>query len=298
MDTSATDQQVDDDVEQSEQDQAVEAEPGVSEGEEQEAGSAPAESESDEVELLSRDQVESLRRDPDKLIKELNRAATKKFQTVAKERAELEPYVDFIRSLDENPREAVAALAAQLGMRLEGATPEQRQGMVQELGDVISDDVRQSLGPEYEDLAERLAPAIRKVAERVAAETARPLVEEQNRLLRESAERESAAAIQVFEKAHPDFRKHEKAMVELSQRLKPAQGMGEQDYLRALYTVVTASSSEGDTAKRLIKRINSSTKSDSGGNRVPSREVNVEPSALPSFEDAAAAARRGERWEH
>lgn len=297
MDNSATDQQVDDDVEQSEQDQAVEAEPGVSEGEEQEAGSESAESES-EVELLSRDQIESLRRDPDRLIKELNRAATKKFQTVAKERAELEPYVDFIRSLDENPREAVAALAAQLGMRLEGGTPEQRQDAVQELGDVITADVRQSLGPEYDDLAERLAPAIRKVAERVAIETARPLVEEQNRLIRESAERESAAAISVFEKAHPDFRKHEKAMVEMSQKLKPAQGMNEQDYLRALYTVVTAGNNEGDAAKRLVKRINSSTKSDSGGNRVPSREVNVEPSSLPSFEDAAAAARRGERWEH
>jgi hypothetical protein len=165
------------------------------------------------------------------------------------------------------------------------------------MGDQIRYAVREALGPEYEDIADRLAPAMRRVAEMVAAETAKPLVAEQDRLIQESAMRESVAVINDFEKSNPGWRKHEPAMVELSKKLMPQTGMTEREYMDILYTVVTRDTSEGDKTKRIVDRINKSTRNDSGGNRVPSREVVVKPSSLPTFEEAATAARRGERFE-
>lgn len=298
---ATTDQQVEHTEEQLDlsSNQAGEPDSGVEEGEQEEATGADdsaADSESDSVELIGQDRFDALKNNPAALRKELNRAATKKFQQLAKQREELEPYADLIKGLDEDPRGTVEALARQLGINL-GGPPARVEQQVVEMSDAVRDAVRESLGPEYEDIADRLAPAMRKVAEMVAAETAKPLVHEQNRIIQEAAMRESVSIIGEFEKANPGWRKHEPAMVELSKKLTPQPGMSEREYMDILYTVVTRDTSEGDRTKRIVERINKSTRNDSGGNRVPSREVVTRPTALPTFEEAAAAARRGERFE-
>jgi hypothetical protein len=304
MSEVSTDQQVDDSAEQSEQDQAVAADSGVAEGaednveaEEEVADDDESESE-DEDTLLSQADIDQLKGKPEELAKKLNQAWTKKTQLLATERKQLEPYLGLIEQLNGDEvqqKRAVAALAAHLGMNLGEGTKAERQEQAKELGEILMEDVRAALGPEYGDLADRLAPAMQKVAERVASEVAKPLAAEQHRLLTDVAARESAAAVQVFEKTHPDFKKHEAAMVALSKKLQP-NGMSEQEYLSTLYAVVTASGKQGDAVKKAIKRINDSTKSGSDGPRVPAREVKVTPTGTPSFAEAAEAAERGEVW--
>lgn len=297
---TTTDQQVDDTAEQSEEtlDQAGDTDSGVEDGDQEETGEADADpdTESDSIDLIGQDRFDALKGNPAALRDELNRAATKKFQQLSKQRKELEPYADLIRGLDEDPQGTVEALARQLGINLSGP-PAKVEKQVAEMGDQIRDAVREALGPEYEDIADKLAPAMRRVAEMVAAETAKPLVAEHDRLIQESALRESVAVIEQFEKSNPGWRKHEPAMVELSKKLMPQKGMSEREYMDILYTVVTRDASEGDRTKRIVERINKSTRTDSATTRVRSADVIVKPSALPTFEEAAAAARRGERFE-
>src|SRR5687767_13796084 len=70
------------------------------------------------IELLGKDRFEALKNDPVALSKELNKAATTKFQELAKERKSLKPYSEFIAALDENPQAAVTALAKSLGLKI------------------------------------------------------------------------------------------------------------------------------------------------------------------------------------
>ena len=297
----ATDQQEEVGAEQS-QDQAADPDPGVAEGEvEQEAGADDAsdsESDSDDSqELLSRDEIDQLKGDPAKLHKALNTAFTKKTQALAKEREALEPYRDFISQLDEDPTAAVEALAAQLGLRIEGGTKAEVKEQAKTISEAIRQDLVDSLGQEYSDLADKLAPAIEKAAQRVAAQTAEPLMAEQHRIAHEAAVQQSTQDWDSFQKDNPDAKKYEPAMVALSKKLSPGKGMNGREYLSVLYRNAKADAVEGDTARRLVKRINGSSSVDSGGKRVPAREVKTEPTALPTFEQAAADARRGIRYD-
>lgn len=303
MSASATDQQTDTTVEQSATDEVVDqagtAGSGVVEAEAEGAASDDAaETEaSDAVELIGQSKYESLKSNPVALAKELNRAATKKFQTLARQREELEPYSDFIRALDEDPRSAIEAVARQLGMEIGGSKQEVRQ-QVADLNTVIQHQVRQALGPDYEDLADRLAPAMRQVAEMVAAETAKPLMAEQTRLIQETAVKESAASLESFSQKHPDWKEHEEDMVALSKKMNPGEGMSQSEYLENLYYLVTRQSSEGERLKKVVQRINKSAPAGSESTRVPASRVATRPAGNPTFAEAAAAALRGERFDN
>ena len=299
MSAHATDQQEDEVVEQSTEDQAGNAVPGVEEGEaDVEAGDADSESEdSDAVELIGQEKFDALKNDPKALAKELNRAATKKFQTAARERAELEPYVPFIKALGEDPRAAIEAVARQLGMEIGGGTKKETEQRAVDLGEAIQATVSEALGADYSDLAEKLGPVMRQVAEMVAKETAKPLLVQQEQLVRDSAARESSASMEAFGKKFPEWKKHEAAMVELSRKLNPGEGMTQVEYLTHLYHLVSREGAEGDSLKNAIKRINKSGVTPSDGKRVPSSRVAVRPAGNPTFAEAAAAAVRGERFE-
>ena len=85
---ATTDQQVEHTEEQLDlsSNQAGEPDSGVEEGEQEEATGADdsaADSESDSVELIGQDRFDALKNNPAALRKELNRAATKKFQQLA-----------------------------------------------------------------------------------------------------------------------------------------------------------------------------------------------------------------------
>src|SRR5262245_55379318 len=112
------DQQTEGTEEQSAQDQAGSDESGVSEQVDEESADSGDASEDSEVELLSKEQYESLKGDPEKLMKELNRAATKKFQQTSAMRKKLEPYANFIQAVEEDPVSAVTEVAKRLGIKL------------------------------------------------------------------------------------------------------------------------------------------------------------------------------------
>jgi hypothetical protein len=132
---TAPDQQVESTEEQldlSEPNQAGAPDSGVDDGEQQgpETADADSDSESDSVELIGQDRFDALKSNPEALRKELNRAATKKFQQLAKQREELEPYADLIKGLDEDPHGTVEALARQLGINLSGPPAKVEQQVV------------------------------------------------------------------------------------------------------------------------------------------------------------------------
>lgn len=298
-DEATTDQQTEDGAEQSE-DQAAEVESGVADGAEDSAESEDtddSDDDSSDEDLLSPEEVEVLSKDPKAYHKALNRAFTTKSQKLSAQMKQLEPYMAFFEALENDSEGAIRELAERVGLRIEGGAKAGSE-QAKELGAHLLEVVQAELGDEYGDLSPKMARAMEKVAEMVATRVAQPLAQEQHRLLRETAEAESARALEVFGKTHPDFKKHEKAMVEMSRKVTPQKGVTEQEYLGILYDLVQAKGKEGDLTKKIVKRINQSAKSSKEGPRVPAREVKTNPSALPTFAEAAEAADRGEVWDN
>lgn len=290
-----TDQQAGTGAEQS-TDQAAATQPGV----EADVQADSSESEAESVELIGQDRFDSLKDDPAALRKELNRAATRKFQEIAGLRKELEPYQGFIQALDADPRAAITAIGKRLGLDIRNAEEKTTEEIAQTADDRITEQVKKHLGPEYEDLADRLAPAIKQVAMEVAKEIAAPLVQGQQEIIQDSALRESKAAIDAFAKANPDWKKHESAMVELSKRLPPGDGMDQQEYLGILYHLATRDASEGDTAKRLAGRMEKNARTvatEARRTTVADGNVSKTPARPPTFREAYEAAKEGRRFE-
>lgn len=254
--------------------------------------------EAEATELISKERYDELKSDPDKLHKELVRAANKKFREVAAVRKSLKPYAAFIEALDRDPRKAVMAVGEKLGMKFVDSSGGEGAKTTEEVKDEITAKVRTALGEEYGDLADKLIPAIQVVAESVASKIVGPLTQRQEELIQDSAQRESNLALEAFAKKHPDWKKHEGAMVELSEKLQPAKGMSESEYLENLYFLVTREMSSGDEVRRTVDRMRSSASGASGkSSSVPGSKVAERPAKLPSFREAADAALRGERFE-
>jgi hypothetical protein len=253
----------------------------------------------DANDLLSQDQFEALKGDPSKLRRELNRAATKKFQQLAAQRKELEPYTEFIRDLQADPVAAIRSVAPHFGLTITDPAATTREEQVKDINAQVIEAVRTSLGPEYDDLADRLGPAIKQVAEMVVTAAAKPIVDRQDELVRESAARESAAVLEAFGKKHPDWKKHEPQMVEIAKRYQVQPGVKEGQYLEDLYYLATRDQSVGEAVKRTLSRMTDSAhaaaKDASAG--VSANKVSPTAPGPVSFREAWAAAKRGQRLE-
>lgn len=298
MADETTDQQVAPAGEQSVKDQAGAGDSGVevdnTAGDSTDDGGASDEDEG-QIDLIGQDRFDALKNDPAALRKELNRAATQKFQKLAKSQQVLKPYVNFIQRLDADPRGAITEMAKQFGIELKGT--EKTTEVVDTLDDRISAAVKQSLGDEYGDLADRLAPAIRQVAQMVAEEAYKPAQEQLESVIQDSALREANNAIAAFAKDHPDYEQHEEAMAALSKRLPPGEGMDENEYLGILYSIVTKDKTTGEGVKKVINRVAKAAEGAGGRDTsVSGTHVAIAPQR-PTFAEAAAAAKRGERFE-
>jgi hypothetical protein len=301
--TSVQDQQSSAGVEQSTADQATSTASGVQDDAARDSNQdadVDTTEESESIELLGQEQFDRLKNDPIALRKELNRAATQKFQEIARYKKVLRPYVNLISGLDSDPVNTVAQLAQQMGLTVAKAQPkteQETQQVATDIGQQITDHVKEALGPEYEDFAARLGPALHQVAQLVAQKTTEPLINRQNELIMETAVRESKSALDSLGKRHPDWKRYEDRMTQISQRLLP-NGMDEHEYLDTLYTLASRDGAEGDRTKKIVNRINKSTSSESDGSRaVDQSYVTRTPSKPPTFAEAAAAALRGERLE-
>lgn len=254
MPNTAADQQADETVEQSDKDQAGDEGSGVEEQDEESAGDSDSEAEGDEdesVELLEQGEFDKLKGDPAALRKALNTAATKKFQQLSAERKELEPYRAFIGALQDTPVDAIVAVAKQFGLTVSGHTKTEKEAerVVENLSTRITAAVKKSLGPDYEDLADKLGGAIHDAMQLAVPEMTKATTERVDQVINDAAAREAETAMKQFAEKHPDWKKHEEAMTELSKRMPPGEGISEADYLENLYLLVTRDSRTGDGVK-------------------------------------------------
>lgn len=298
MSGTATDQQDGQVTDEQSKDQAGAAGPGVTdetettttETEETEAGD-PESEDSDEDDILDPEEYEKVKGDPKAYHKALNRAFTRKNQGLA-------PYRDFIEALNENPRQAALELAQSLGLTV--ATPDKsktEEEVAEDLSTKITKAVKAQLGPDYDDLSDKLGRAIEEAAKLVAEEAVRPLRGQTHDIIRDSAQREAGVAIDAFAKAHPDWKKHEKEMVRLMAKYPAGNGVATADYLEDIYTLATAGGKRGDSLKKAVKRMAASASVDGKTSSVSDKQVTRNPGRNLTFDEAAAMASRGETIE-
>jgi hypothetical protein len=286
------------------------------------AGDEPATEEAATEPLVSDEEFKGLQakyaKQPELLLKELNKAFTQKTQKIAEERKvieRLEPYVDVIESFEADPAATIAALAEQQGFDLvpRGTAPPSGNGHGQTLAQPAPTDVeefRKVLGPDLEYLAEPLAPAVttlidRKVQAALAAALG-PVQHQQQAVIQHVAEEQTAAVMKAFEAKHADWQAHETAMFDLAQRIEP-KGMTELEFLEHLYTIATRTAWEKDKDAKIADGVKQALKRLQRGADTTERRTQPTPNdevvkgpprdRAPSFQEAYEAAKRGERWD-
>jgi hypothetical protein len=246
----------------------------------------------DAGDLVTPEELARIKADPalKALYKNLHKGFTTKTQKLAGAQ-------QLAQALQTDPVGTVQWLAQQAGLRLadQPKAPDVREGMRAELANAVGD-----------DLAERLLPVVEKIAGQVAQAQIGPI---QQRLTMTEARgvEETAAVVQAdFEKRHPDFKQHEKKMMEVAQRFRPVPGADASKYLDDLYTLATAERAAGKAAGDAVDRLVEATAR--GGERPSSGTPGsrVTPGPPSGFEKMSkgdklraslAAAKRGERWE-
>lgn len=149
---------------------------------------------------------------------------------------------------------------------------------------------REALGPELEYLAESLEPALTKFVETVAATTIAPIVkpleDEHQAAQQKRAAAATATVMKEFGDRHSDWQEHEDAMFALSEKLQPAAGMTQGEYLDSLYTIVTASKSQEAITTAIAD-----------GLAEKERARHARPAGNPTIREAFEAAKAGIRFE-
>jgi hypothetical protein len=141
---------------------------------------------------------------------------------------------------------------------------------------------RQDLG-DLDYLADGLAPAVKGLVERVVTEATAPIKAQAEHLSLRAAREETAGVMKAFGEQHPDWKDHEAAMFDLSQKLQPT-GMSSPEYLETLYGLATRG--ERQARERETKGAEAS------------RAASSRPEGrTPTFREAFQAAKRGERWD-
>lgn len=292
------DQQAEVVEEQSQADQADDSGSGVEDkGESASTDTDTAETETESIELLGQETFDKLKGDPAALHKELNRAATKKFQSLAAERKELEPYKEFISELQSDPVAAITAVAEQLGIKIEkpAATKGSPEAIAEDIGSKIVAAITANLGPEYEDLADKIGKGVHEALKLAVPELTKPLKESTDQIIQDSALREANAELEAFTKKHPDWQKHEEAMQAIAAEMPPGKGMTTQKYLENLYFLATRDAQTGEGVKKVITKMQKSAKASEGGSTtITDDKVTRNPSGkTPTFQEAYQAARAG-----
>lgn len=257
------------------------------------------------TELISQERYDALKDDPATLRKELNKAATQKFQQLAKERKALGNWAEIRDAFTEDAPAAIKALASQLGLEIRDPKADVVVAATTNAGDAAVDKLKEALGKVgLEELADTLGPVIREIAETAAGKATEPIKTHQEKLINESAERESKATLDAFGKQHPGWEKHEPAMVALSKKFQPGVDkdgkalMSETDYLEQLYFLVTKDQQIAKAAQDAIDRMTKgAAAADTTSTTVTGDKVTARPPGKGGFREAYAAAKRGERWE-
>jgi hypothetical protein len=261
--------------------------------------SAPSEPRSDDdldTELLSDEQVDALKNDPTLIGKAYQRAFTQKTQKLAALRKELEPFKDLIAAYRDDPKATIATLARQAGFEV--STPDEHAATASDPPKSVQELLAESLGPEYEDLSERMGPVLEKAIQAEARRITAPLLEVQTKQLQESALREVNAEMDRFGKSHPDWKTYEAEMNKLGAKVQPSADMDPQVYLEMLYLAVKKDTAIAEaTGKALNKMQRSVEGAAREGGTVAANKVSQTLPTAPTFKQAADLAKRGIRLE-
>ena len=258
------------------------------------------------TDLLSDEEYAALERthanDPAKLAKELKAVFTKKTQALAEQRKSLEPLQRFQEAYLADPTATITDLATRHGLTI-APTPQETQvtTTAATIAEVMAARVKTELGPDLDFLAEPLTRAFRTMAEEVAKsvaeQTVKPLKEQQDQFLTRAAVEQTATVMQTFEKSHPDWKKHEPALVALSRQLQP-NGMTELDYLDLLYAHITRDQQIADATRKALERMTQAAETAEGREHPPSdSRITVTSTAPQTIREAYVMAKRGERVE-
>jgi hypothetical protein len=205
--------------------------------------------------------------------KKAQKVITQKFMKLSEQRKSLEPYQEFIKAYSENPRETVQWLAEQHGINFSKSdSRSETAAKVEAATQTLTEELRQSLGPDFEFLADKIGPVVEGFAKKIADSSVGPLKAAQEQAKLESAKKQTEAVLETFTLKHPEWKKYEPKMTELSSKLSP-NGLDENTYLEILYTYATRDIAEANAAKKMVARMqNAAAKSETpDGGVEPSR---------------------------
>lgn len=202
-----------------------------------------------------------------------------------------------IYNLLNDPKTApsvVKMLAESLGLKIDTPQTQQTQP-TQTKEPTIEEIIANNLGEEYRFLAPNLAKAITQVIDlRVT-----PI---QRRVDESRAEVEFNTAItKLNETSKGDFQKHESAILQLMDRLKPGAGVSVHDYLNELYTLAKGkspiSTAPASQVQQVVDRMQKNAQENLPSPSAATENRVIKGPALPTLEESIAAALKGERFE-
>lgn len=232
------------------------------------------------VALLGQEQYDKLKDNPKALAKGLHQSYTKKMQG-------LSGYADFIRAFESDPEATLRDMAKQVGGEFtkKQATKENiTEGVRTQLAEVIGSEAADALLP----LLEKVVDAkVQPTLDRIAA------------LDRESALHAADTLIDRFKSKYPDYEKFAPRMEKLGLEMLPGKNADEFEYMERLYKLAKADTGAADTAQEAVTRMTASARSaEKPASGVPHTRVAALPTGKKiTFEEAWAAARRGEAWD-
>jgi hypothetical protein len=308
--TPVTDQQTDKDAKPSGTDTAASSTSGVDETthtsqDPDEAAGATDDTADDDLQtkFLSEAELDAINaiEDLGKRQKALDRAWTQKTQRLSRERRDLSSRKAVLDSLDRDPLAFARQVLEQAG--LEVHDPKADTTTTTDLSAKVTEILKESLGPDYEDLLDKLAPGMFKAINAVVAENLKPLRDGQVELVRDSAIRETEVVFDAFTKKHPDWQQHESAMAELSRKLPPGKDpktgkplMEQPEYLELLYGMVTRDRQVGEGVKKVLARTTKAAETAvNDGKGIGADKVVARPAGPISFDEAGALAIKGIR---
>jgi len=278
----------------------------------EEKGKEPAQPVEGSEDLLPQEEWDKLQKDPKALRAALNKAFTEKTQKLSEERKSvesqreaLEQYQQLNEQWQSDPRGVIQALAKQAGIDLPSV---ETQVQAKSAAKSMVDELKESLGPDLEFLAERLAKPLESIILRTAHQAVAPIQQKAAAIERQQIEKDVDTDLARMTEKYPDWKKHEPQMLKLGQVLQPAKDPATGKYpttmehLERLYLLSTMDVREAEATKKAIERMNKSmekSETSEGGvaaNRV-AKSAPKSGNLNETFDQAWKDARAGIRYE-
>lgn len=196
----------------------------------------------------------------------------------------------------EDPNVGPAVLAEMVkkaGMVIQPANKKEEQQVTKTVVDVL----KESLGTEYEFLADRLAPGLDKIVKAIVSEQVKPIQESNQQAIERAIVADIDSAYARAESRHKDFKEYDKEMMELSKELPYTGETPEQfdKYLDRLYKLASADKKEAKVIKNTVDKINKNSQELRDSSTEVQETRVTKGSKLPTLNEAVAAAFRNER---